>query len=306
MPEPAVDVDGLTHRFGDRTVLDAVRLQVDPGERFGLLGPNGSGKSTLFRILATLLRPRTGRVRIAGADLEADPAAVRRAIGIVFQSAALDGKLTVAENLRHHGHLYGLRGRELSARMDETLSLLKVADRAGDFVEVLSGGLKRRVELAKGLLHRPKVLLMDEPTTGLDPGARRDLWAHVFALEGVTVLFTTHLLEEADRCGRIAILDAGRIVATGSPSALKAEIPGDVITVETAEPEAAVRDLSSQFGLSPSVSGTSVRVSAARGHELAARIAETLGPRASSIAVGRPTLEDVFERRTGHRLDGAA
>ena len=212
---PAVSVEGLTHRYGDREALRGVSFAVPPGEIFGLLGPNGGGKTTLFRILSTALVPTSGQARIFGQDVIAQPALVRQQIGIVFQSPSLDKKLTAAENLRHHGHLYGLRGRVLRARTDEMLARVGLSDRAGDRVERLSGGLQRRVELAKGLLPQPRMLLMDEPSTGLDPGARRDLWDYLTQLrdrDGLTILLTTHLMDEADRCDRVAILDRKSVV----------------------------------------------------------------------------------------------
>ncbi len=303
---PAVDVAGLSHAYGDRRALDGLSLRVEEGARFGLLGPNGSGKSTLFRLLATLVRPRSGSVRLFGVDAGADPAAARRLLGVVFQAPALDARLTVRENLRVHGHLYGLSGAALRSREAEMLGLLRLEDRAGDYVSTLSGGLKRRVELAKGLLHRPRLLLLDEPTTGLDPGARRDLWNHVFGLDGVTVLFTTHLLEEADRCSRIAILERGKIVAEGAPDALKAEIPGDVVTVATADPAALAREISERLGVKAAVSGDRVRIESAGGHELAAKLAAEFGARVASVTVGRPTLDDVYARRTGRSMEEAA
>jgi len=227
----SVDVEGLTHRYGERTALDGVSFSVRSGEVFGLVGPNGGGKTTLFKILSTALAPSSGSARVAGVDVR--DGAVRRRIGVVFQSPSLDGKLTVGENLLHHGHLYGLSGSGLKERIGEELTRFGLKDRMGDRVEKLSGGLQRRVELAKSLLHRPEVLLLDEPSTGLDPGARRDLWDALRGLKGVTVLLTTHLLEEAERCDRMAILHKGKIVALGEPLTLRGEIGGDVVTVRS-------------------------------------------------------------------------
>ena len=196
------------HRYGERTALNGVSFDVRPAELFGLLGPNGSGKTTLFRILSTLMVPVSGRATILGFDVARDPNGLRRRIGVVFQAQSIDVKLTAAENLTHQGHLYGLHGATLKARIHEMLSRVGLVDRADEKAETFSGGMQRRLELAKGLLHHPSVLLLDEPTTGLDPGARRDLWQYLAILrdeEKVTVIVTTHLMEEAERCDRLAI-----------------------------------------------------------------------------------------------------
>ncbi|MCH7702051.1 MAG: ABC transporter ATP-binding protein, partial [Planctomycetes bacterium] len=225
----AVELEALSHRYGDRLALDAVSLQVAPASVFSLLGPNGSGKSTLFRILATLMAPSSGTARVAGLDVRAQRDQVRRRIGVAFQHPSLDAKLTVFENLRHQGHLYGLSGRALRERIRELLDRFALTDRAGDRTETLSGGLKRRVELAKALLHAPQILILDEPSTGLDPAARASLMDHLHQLrdqDGVTTLLTTHLMDEADRCDRIGVLDEGRLVALDGPAELKRTIGG--------------------------------------------------------------------------------
>src|SRR6185503_11397498 len=213
---PALTTNELTHRYGERVALDRVSIGVAAGEIFGLLGPNGGGKTTLFRILSTLVRPTSGSATILGLDLLRDTGALRSRLGVVFQAPSLDKKLKVRENLAHQGHLYGLAGAALRRRIDHLLLEFNLRDRAGDLVETLSGGLQRRVEIAKSLLHRPELLLLDEPSTGLDPGARIDLWQTLYRLrdqQGVTALLTTHLMEEAERCDRVAIIDLGRIVA---------------------------------------------------------------------------------------------
>jgi ABC-2 type transport system ATP-binding protein len=233
---------------------------------------------------------------VAGIDVR-DPA-VRRKIGVVFQSPALDRKLTVRENLLHHGHLYGLSGRGLREGIEAMLGRFGIADRGGDRVEVLSGGLQRRVEVAKALLPRPEVLLLDEPSTGLDPGARRDLWEALRGLEGVTVLLTTHLLEEAERCGRLGILHRGKLVALGRPDELRSEIGGDVVTVRSTDPAALAEGIRARFGGEPQVVDGTVRLSRERGHEVVGPIAEAFPALVQAVTVAKPSLEDVFHART--------
>jgi len=282
----SVDVEGLTHRYGERVALDGVAFSVRAGEVFGLVGPNGGGKTTLFKILSTALVPSSGAARVAGIDVR--DGAVRRKIGVVFQAPSLDGKLTVAENLLHHGHLYGLSGAGLRQKIGEELGRFGLADRAADRVEKLSGGLQRRVELAKSLLHRPEVLLLDEPSTGLDPGARRDLWDALRSLKGVTVLLTTHLLEEAERCDRLAILHKGKVVALGEPLALRAEIGGDVVTVRSRDPERLAASIKEKLGESPQVVDGTVRLARDRGHEFVGRLVEAFPGMIESVTVAKP------------------
>src|SRR5262245_48084850 len=231
---------------------------------------------------------------------------VRRNIGVVFQAPSLDKELTAAENLRHHGHLYGLRGRELESRLYGMLATVNMADRANDRVGGFSGGMRRRVELAKGMLTRPRVLLLDEPSTGLDPTARIDLWDYLNRARrdhGVTVLLTTHLMDEADRCDRIAILETGKLLACDTPSALKGQIGGDVITVVVRDPGSASSTLHEKLGVGAEIVDGSLRIERRDGHQFVPRIIEVL-PVGSvdSISVGKPTLEDVFVRLTGHRF----
>lgn len=304
----AVSVRGLRHdyatRRGPRPALRGVDFDVAVGELFGVLGPNGGGKTTLFRILSTALRATGGEARLGGIDVAGAPSEARQRLGVVFQSPSLDKKLSVAENLRHQGRLYGLSGKALADRAAELLERLGVADRAGDAVETLSGGLQRRVEIAKSLLHRPSLLLLDEPTTGLDPGARRDVWTYLTRLkkEGVTVLVTTHLMEEADRCDRLAVLDKGRIAALGTPAALKDEIEGDVVRVTTDNPAGLAEEIRSRFGWTAVPEEGHVRLERSRGHEAIAQILGAFPDRATAASVSRPSLEDVFVRYTGHRF----
>lgn len=307
LPAP-ISLITLTHNYGSRLALDHLTFDVRPAEIFGLLGPNGSGKTTLFRILSTLMVPSGGHAYLHGFDTAREPNQVRQQIGIVFQARSLDIKLTVAENLKHQGHLYGLKGSLLKKRIEEVLSHVGLLDRAKDAVETLSGGMQRRVELAKGLIHSPSILLLDEPSTGLDPGARRDVWQYLRMLrdeEGVTVLVTTHLMEEAEHCDRLAILNEGKLVALGSPYELKSAIGGDIVLFETAgeaEALALAAKIANRFIVSPSVLGNTVRLEREQGHKFVTDVVEAFPGLVEGISVAKPSLEDVFIQRTGHRF----
>lgn len=301
----AVEITGVAHRYGDRLALDDVSFDVRRGEIFALLGPNGGGKTTLFRLLSTLIPLQAGAIRVLGADVNSDVDRVRRTIGVVFQAPSLDKKLSVVENLRHQGHLYALRGRKLESRIDEMLARLRLTDRRRDLVETLSGGLRRRVELAKGMLHDPRVLILDEPSTGLDPGARADLWEYLRLVrkeQGTTVVLTTHLLEEADKADRLAILDRGKLVALDTPDALRATVGGDSLTIETADPDRLIAGLAERFGFAARRIDDAVRIEQADGHRWVAQVVEAFPGAVKSVTLGKPTLEDVFINRTGHRF----
>ena len=305
MPDtPAVLVDSLTRCFGSRIALDAVSFDVASGCLLALLGPNGSGKTTLFSILTTMLAPTSGRAEIEGFDVSSRPDAVRRCIGVVFQHPALDRRLTVRENLRHHGHLYGLSGAALNRRITDWMNRLAVADRADDLVDKLSGGLRRRAELAKALLHQPRILILDEPSSGLDPAARLSLMESLRELtrDGVTVLLTTHLMEEADRCDQVAVLDRGKLVAHDTPDSLKRSIGGDVLTLKTKNPVELAKQLSERFHVPAEAWDGTVRLEHPRGHELLAGILGSFAREIESVTVGKPTIEDVFVHLTGRRL----
>ncbi len=294
------------HRYESRTALNGVSFDVRPAELFGLLGPNGSGKTTLFRVLSTLMIPTAGRAVIMGCDAARDAANVRRQIGVVFQAQSVDAKLTAYENLWHQGHLYGLRGSALKRRVSEILDRVGLADRAKGRVETFSGGMQRRIELAKGLLHHPGVLLLDEPTTGLDPGARRDLWQYLQILrdeEHVSVLVTTHLMEEAERCDRLAIMNEGNLVALGTPAELKAEIGGDVILLDATHDAAVLAGhIQARFRVEASAMGNQVRIERENGHRFVPDLVEAFPGEIQAISVSKPALEDVFIRRTGHKF----
>jgi ABC-2 type transport system ATP-binding protein len=301
----AIGARELAHRYGDRTALDGVSFTIAAGEVFGFLGPNGAGKSTLFRILATLARPHAGRATVFGHDVVAQRREVRRAIGVVFQTPSTDVHLSVAENLHCQARLYGLDRRACERRSAHFAAALAFEDRLDDRVGTLSGGLRRRVEIAKALLHEPRLLLLDEPSSGLDPGARRDLRALLERLardEGVTIALTTHFIEEAESCDRILLLDRGTIVAQGAPADLKRAIGGDVVTLTSPDPEALRSELAERFGVATELHEETVRFERPRAHEMVSGLAEALPGRISSVTVARPTLEDVFLQRTGHSL----
>lgn len=306
MPDdPAVQTTALTHRYGERLALDHVDLKAARGSILALLGPNGGGKTTLFKILTTLLVPSEGTASVAGFDVRRDRDAVRGSVGIVFQKPSLDDKLSVIENMQNQGNLYGMSGTGLRSRSMELLERFGLGDRAGDRVATLSGGLQRRVELAKGLLHRPNILILDEPSTGLDPGARAGLMDYLQELrdrDGVTSLLTTHLMDEADRCDQVAILDEGRLIATGTPASLKGTIGGDVLTVRCDDPGLLSQKASDRFDVSTKVLDGAVRIERDRGHEFVPDLIEAFPGEINSVTVGRPTLDDVFLHLTGHRL----
>lgn len=305
----AVSVQGLGFTYNGTPALRDVTFTVERGEIFGLLGPNGGGKTTLFRILSTLLSPQQGAATIFGTDVRKQPKVVRRDIGVVFQDQSLDRRLTVCENLQHQGHLYGLSGVGLASRINILLDRLGLADRKLDVVDTLSGGLRQRVELAKGLLHAPQLLLLDEPSTGLDPAARLQVWEYLRRLtdeENVTVLLTTHLLEEADKCGRLGILDRGILVGQGTPDELKSHIGGEMVSLIADNSQVLVEELSDRLEVRPQVVDGTIRFEHPEGSKLVARLMENSQGRIQSVTVSKPTLEDVFIQMTGRRfIEGA-
>jgi ABC-2 type transport system ATP-binding protein len=309
----AIEADGLVKTYpGDVRALDGLSLAVPAGTIFGLLGPNGAGKSTTVRILTTLSRADSGVARVTGHDVVRDPGAVRRAIGVVGQRTGGDVEATGAENLRLQGQIHGLRGRELSARVDALLEQFGLADAAGRLVRTYSGGMQRRLDIAMALVHRPQVLFLDEPTTGLDPEVRAEMWREIERLardEGLSILLTTHYLEEADRlAAELAIVDRGRVVAGGSPERLKAELRGDSIHVELA----AASNGAVHAALAPLdgirelvVDGASLHARAeegARAVPLVLGALEARGLDVASVTVSRPSLDDVYLRHAGRSL----
>lgn len=301
----ALSVRGVSHRYDSRPALQNVDFSVDSGRIFGLLGPNGGGKTTLFRLIATLLPIQSGTITVADADVTRTPHAVRRRLGVTFQSASLDGKLTVAENLRHQGHLYGLSGTQLQDRIATVLNYVSLTDRRTELVDRLSGGMKRRTELAKCLLHQPKVLLLDEPSTGLDPGARREVWTTLDSLRrefGTTVLVTTHLMEEAERCDELAILHRGQLVAKGSPEELRHSLGGDCVTIRSAHPTQLAERIRERFDVTCRPLGEDLRIEHPQAAKLLHELVTEFRPEMTSVSLSQPSLEDVFLARTGHRF----
>lgn len=300
----AVDIDQLSHSFASRTVLNNLSLSVHPGEIFGLLGPNGGGKTTLFRILSTSITPSMGAARIFGSDVVKESSDVRKKIGVVFQNPSLDRQLTLLENLIHQGNLYGLSGTDLQGRAEDALNRLSVRDRAHDIVAKLSGGLQRRGEIAKGLLHKPALLLMDEPSTGLDVSARRDMWNILLELkkEGVTIMLTTHLMEEGEHCDRLAIIHRGTCVALGTPAELKKKIGGDVISIQTGEAAVLAGRIKQKFSVPSMAVDGAVRIEIQDGHKFIPQLVEAFPGSIEAVTVGKPTLEDVFVHETGQRF----
>jgi ABC-2 type transport system ATP-binding protein len=304
--QPALLARDVNFFYGERQALKSVSFSIARGEIFGFLGPNGGGKTTLFKVLSTLVPRQAGEVRMLGRDLMREKMDIQRRMGVVFQHPSVDDKLTVRENLEHHGHLYGMRGRALRERIAEMLARVGLSDRARDRVETLSGGLRRRTELAKALLHKPELLLLDEPSTGLDPGARRefnDYLAHLRRNDGVTIVLTTHYMEEAERCDRIAILNEGAMVAMAPPGELKEQIGGDVVAVRSAGNVETLMDrINATLGIKGKLVDGTIRIERQRGHELVRDLVEAFGDQIESVTFGKPTLEDVFVHLTGRRF----
>lgn len=307
----AIEVGSLVRKFGDFTAVDQVSFQVRHDEIFGFLGPNGAGKTTTINMLCTLLRPTAGSAVVNGYDIVAQQSDVRRSIGLIFQDPSLDEQLTGLENMRFHAMLYDVSRLDFQRRADELLDMVDLSERAGDQVRDYSGGMKRRLEIARGLLHRPQVLFLDEPTLGLDPQTRRHIWDYLHRLRserGVTMFMTTHYMDEAEHCDRIAIIDHGRIVAIDTPEALKATVGGDIITMRTSNNEGAAALLQSEHQLGSRVGPEGQLImEAAQGEALIPRLIDTFNNgkervEVQSVNLRRPTLEDVFIKLTGHAI----
>ncbi len=303
-------LEGLVRRFGERVAVDGLTVDVARGEVFGFLGPNGAGKSTTFHLLTGLLAPDAGRVLIEGREAPPTDGRVRQRLGVVFQDPSLDDKLTARENLALGAALYGLTGRRAATRIDELLALVELGDRAREPVERFSGGMKRRLELARVLLHEPEILVMDEPSRGIDAPTQRRIWEQLLELRRqrrMTILLTTHQPEEAEYCDRIAVLDQGRVIACAAPDALRAEVGGDVVRLEGDDADALAAEVHAKFSLAARVvadgDGRSVVIETKRGHELIPRLVEALpAGRLRAVGMRRPTLADVFVHLTGRGL----
>jgi ABC-2 type transport system ATP-binding protein len=303
---PAVEIASVSFSYGERKALSEVGFSIARGEIFGLLGPNGGGKTTLFKLISTLVPLQSGDARILGFDLRSDTIALRRRLGVVFQHPSVDGKLTVAENLAHQGRLYGISGARLRERSAAMLEQLGLNARASDLVETLSGGLKRRVELAKSLLHEPELLVLDEPSTGLDPAARREFLNYLTGLRDrhrVTVVLTTHHMEEAERCDQIGMLHQGRLVAIAAPIELKERVGGDVVTIYAREPEELHKKIAARMRVTVALVDGTLRVERPRGQDFVRDVVDAFGEEIESVTFGKPTLEDVFVHLTGHRFN---
>lgn len=301
-----ISVQNLSHRYGERVALDGLTFDVEKSAAYGILGPNGCGKSTLFRILATLQRPAGGDATIDGVPVSGKGIEVRRILGVVFQSSTLDARLTVAENLAIHAQLYGISGRTLRRAVDEALEFVRMESRRDDVAGLLSGGQKRRVEIARALMHRPSVLLMDEASSGLDPAARHEMWEALHELRasrGVTILFTTHLMDEAENATRLLLMNRGRAIAEGSPEEIKRAVGGDVVIFEPAQP-GLPGALGQTFGVTAAEVNGEVHVEVSRGHQFIAEAVEALPGMIRSASLRKPTLEDAFLKLSGTLLNG--
>jgi ABC-2 type transport system ATP-binding protein len=306
--QPAIEVEGLTKTYGAIEAVRGVSFTVAAGEIFGFLGPNGAGKSTTINMLCTLARPTSGIGRVSGFDIERERDDVRRHIGLVFQDPTLDGQLTATQNLRLHAELYDIEPGSIATRMDQMLAMVDLADRRDQPVMRFSGGMKRRLEIARGLMHSPRVLFLDEPTIGLDPQTRSAIWRYIRALqarEGTTIFMTTHYMDEAEHCDRIAIMDRGEIVVLDTPDALKASVGADRVVLGTDDDTAALAALRERFGIEATTAEGAVTFHVESGEAFVPRLFAELGVGITSVTVARPTLDDVFLRYTGSTIRDA-
>ena len=300
-----IEVERLVKKYGDIEAVRGIDLAVEQGEVFGFLGPNGAGKTTTISILCTLLRPTAGQARVAGIDVSRDPGAVRSRIGLVFQDPSLDDVLTGRENLEFHAWIYSVPASERGKRIDEMLALLQLTDRAGSQVRTYSGGMKRRLEIARGMLHQPEILFLDEPTLGLDPQTRQSIWTHLNELrdrKGITIFMTTHYMDEAEFCDRIAIIDRGKIVALGTPDELKAMVGGDVVTITSSKSDDAAAEIEKLLGVTPVRDNGSLRMEVPDAKVFVPRLVRELTAPVDTVTLRRPSLDDVFLKLTGHAI----
>ena len=303
--ESVISAVGLARTFGHTEAVRGVSFDVAEGEVFGFLGPNGAGKTTTISMLCTLLTPSAGEATVAGYDIISKRIEVRRSIGLVFQDPTLDEYLTAIQNLRFHAYAYGIPKRVREERIHELMTLMELWDRRNSSVREYSGGMKRRLEIARGLLHHPRILFLDEPTLGLDPQTRHRIWKYVLDLrqrEALTIFLTTHYMDEAENCDRIAIIDEGRIVALDRPEVLKDSLGGDVVTLRVEDGEAAVAELRARHGLSAGLEGDVVSFSTPQAEEFVPGLIRNFSSKILSVAIQRPTLDDVFLSLTGRSI----
>lgn len=302
---PIIRVENLTKQFGAITAVNDVSFEVDEGTIFGFLGPNGAGKTTCINILCTLLLPTSGMAFISGHDCVKEPSEVRKSIGIVFQDTTLDKDLTAYENLMFHAYLYDVKRIERKKRIDDALHFVGLYERRNDLVKKFSGGMKRRIEVARGLIHKPRILFLDEPTLGLDPQTRANLWEFIVELprkHNVTIFMTTHYMEEAEVCDRIAIIDNGKIIITGTPDELKKTVGGDVIYIKTSDNKKAKLEIEKLFNADVSEKDGELFFTSLRGDACIPEIIKTIGETVLSVRLQRPTLNDVFLKMTGKEI----
>jgi ABC-2 type transport system ATP-binding protein len=306
--EPAISVAGLAKRYGELTAVDAISFEVEPGEIFGFLGPNGAGKTTTIKMLCTLAQPTAGSAVVAGFDVVRERADVRRNIGLVFQDPTLDAYLTAEQNLKFHADLYGMPRSWVPERMREVLEMVGLWERRSGRVQTFSGGMRRRLEIARGLLHSPRVLFLDEPTVGLDPQTRASIWTYIRELrerEDITIFLTTHYMDEAEHCDRIAIMDAGKVVVLDTPDRLKASIGTDRVQITTDDDDEAIAALQDRLGIDAEVHDGMVTFGVADGQKFVPRLFAELGVPIRSVQVARPSLDDVFMSYTGRTIRDA-
>ncbi len=307
-PAVAVSVNGLVKRYDEIEAVRGIDFEVAGGEIFGFLGPNGAGKSTTINMLCTLVRPSGGSAQVAGHDVVRERDEVRRNIGLVFQDTTLDGYLSAEQNLRLHAELYGVPRELLRERMRQVMEMVELWERRASLVNTFSGGMKRRLEIARGLLHSPRVLFLDEPTVGLDPQTRSSIWSYIRELkerEDITIFLTTHYMDEAEYCDRIAIMDQGRIIVLDTPEALKAKVGKDRVQIETDDDRATIAALRERFGVEATLAEGAVTFGVAEGEHFVPRLFAELGLPIRAVSVARPSLDDVFMSYTGSTIRDA-